>query len=305
MSETVDRKPIGRPPLDQEWAAYNRWIKSNLSFPDDEEQEHEFEDRLAAGIRPKGVKLCLAPGRDMWAFTFYLGGKQRVGFQTEKMSHAARVYDAMLVHFEKYRTQRWKRDDFVGDGESHEAAWFNRSRDEAKADLDTNGVLRLFCSYIEELLLKRGVLTTQDSRTEKARARQRVYQSKRTLAGQLCTIRDELRKYLFDFMGKEEMHADEAQKSHLSLCGRLVDMAVQQAETQKIVNAQIQMVSAQGAQLLKLAEKLEALEGKLDTYFSLPVQIKDTQRIVDRLDALEVKLASGKPDAVGTTFLAT
>jgi hypothetical protein len=163
----------GRPVIDVEWNAVIS--RSIFCVPHEEDDNEELiEDWRLTGKLPHGCKI--RPGMQdkalekVWLCQMYLGKKQRI-IGTGSLHQCARLYDAALLRFEKYR--------------SHPGELWNFDKAQARTDNTIEAEMVSYLSDLEALLKERDLLTTNEERKQVAELKECDRRHDRTVAGRL------------------------------------------------------------------------------------------------------------------------
>lgn len=145
----------GRPVVDVEWnAILSRAVEA---LPHEDEDNHSLvEQWRLTGELPHGCKL--RPGQAMkaeervWLCSMYLGQKQRV-IGTGSLHQCARLYDAALFRFKKFRLHP--------DNDR-----YNFSEKQAQVDNTLEADVVSYLTALENLLIARGQLVSSQDRRD-------------------------------------------------------------------------------------------------------------------------------------------
>jgi len=152
--------------IDLEWRALAS--RAVGVVPDDDEENRSLvDDYFEANVAPRGCSIT--NGSDIartWVAKTYIGGMQRVlGYGT--CYQCARLYDAAIWRFAKYRTAKQT----FGDP-------YNFDAKQAESD-NADPLIGLLLSDMEKLLLSRGELRTPEQRSSEAKQRRADYRHDR------------------------------------------------------------------------------------------------------------------------------
>lgn len=146
----------GRPIADADWAEIaakaKRTLPADGEFNENSNMVDEWHDGVRSwhgvAIHPKNHNRAFEA---VWLTKFYLAGQQRV-IGKGTLYQCARLYDAALIHFAKYRTRR--------------PSYFNFDEQQAKHD-QGHADFVLYFGAIHDLLEARGLsLSTSEQRSE-------------------------------------------------------------------------------------------------------------------------------------------
>lgn len=139
----------GRPAVDREWNSILSRA-ANILPHEDLDNAQLIEDWRQTGELPHGCKL--RPGHQdradekVWLCAMYVGGKQRV-IGSGSLHQCARLYDAALFRFEKFRLHP------AGDS-------YNFTKEQAKVDNTLEAGVISYLTDLENLLIARGELVS-------------------------------------------------------------------------------------------------------------------------------------------------
>jgi hypothetical protein len=162
----------GRPVVDQEW---NLILKrcSDVLPHEEMDNEHLVEEWQTQGTSPHGCYI--RPGQQskaldkVWLCKMYLAGQQRI-IGTGTLHQCARLYDAALFRFAKYR--------------AHERV-YNFSEEQARTDNTIESDVVSYLEDLEKLLLARKLLVTQQEKKEVQELRDIDRRHDRTAMGRI------------------------------------------------------------------------------------------------------------------------
>lgn len=220
---TTEIKRRGRKPKNEQFAKLTKWGRENLKFSDSG-QADEINSRHIDGVSLRGVSHCAfaRPDEDKWNVLFYMAGHQH-NLGIYSLHTATRLYDALLVHFEKYRKRR--------PSVESEESWFNFSRDQATTDLAENDSLKMFIDTLAAYWKSEGRLVSQEAREDVQAKKSRERQARKTAVAAVNTWGGDLRAILFEMQTTQEIALAEINKK-LDELGRCV--TIPPAETNNV-----------------------------------------------------------------------
>jgi hypothetical protein len=194
----------GRPVVDQEW---NLILKrcSDVLPHEEMDNEHLVEEWQTQGTSPHGCYI--RPGQQskaldkVWLCKMYLAGQQRI-IGTGTLHQCARLYDAALFRFAKYR--------------AHERV-YNFSEEQARTDNTIESDVVSYLEDLEKLLLARKLLVTQQEKKEVQELRDIDRRHDRTAVGRIESTQHAIIEQLETLKVGFQTISDTIRQSNLTL----------------------------------------------------------------------------------------